>query len=57
MRLTLPALAIAVLLSTASAQTTPDLSRDTLARIGTGGITARDLTQRLELMPFPDKTK
>ncbi len=57
MRLTLPALAIAVLLSTASAQTPPDLSRDTLARIGTGGITARDLTQRLELMPFPDKTK
>ncbi len=49
----------AVLLSVgpALAQKAPDLSRDTLARIGPGGITTLDLLQRLELMPFPDRTK
>lgn len=38
-------------------QVRPDLAGDTLARIGSEGITGADLLRRLEVMPFPDKTK
>ena len=33
------------------------LSQDTVARIGTSAITARDLLERLELVPFPGKDR
>jgi parvulin-like peptidyl-prolyl isomerase len=41
----------------ASAQKAGSLPQDTIARVGTAVITARELKLRLELMPFPDTQK
>lgn len=35
----------------------PPLPTDTLAKVGTSVITARDLIERIELMPWPEKEK
>ncbi len=40
----------------AHAQKPAALPQDTVARVGVSAITARDLLQRLELMPFPGRT-
>ena len=42
---------------TACAQNRPGLPADTLAEVGTSVVTARDLIERLELMPWPEKER
>ncbi|HTR98295.1 MAG TPA: hypothetical protein VML00_01015 [Bacteroidota bacterium] len=39
------------------AQGRPGLPADTLAEVGTTAVTARDLIERLELMPWPEKER
>jgi hypothetical protein len=43
--------------SPAVAQKEASLRQDTVARIGSTAITARELIQRVEMMPFPGKQK